>query len=165
MKLIIPDNIEKIDRDTVVKFLDIKPGTTEPSWALEGIGISDMGIEFNPQVNSEKWVIEKNSRNDHSSNQKQSSISKECYKNDPCFEFIRSCIDKLNCKTHILDVEFWNEVEDGVYKAKKSDGKVVVTKYLSDKTVIEYDLYYDGDPVEGTVTMTKGVPTFTPSAD
>lgn len=165
MKINIPENIEKIDRDTVMKFLDTKPDTNTPVWALEGIGVTDLGIEFNPQVNSEKWVIEKNSRNDHESNQKQSAVSKKCYKNDPVFEFVHSCMDKLNCKTHILDVEFWNETEEGKYAAKMSDGKIVITKYMADEAVIEYDLYYEGDPIEGTVSMAAGVPTFTPSAD
>lgn len=42
-----------------------------------------------------------------------------------------------------------------------SDGLVAVTSYSGEQ--IEYDLYYDGDPVEGTVTITDGVPTFTPT--
>ena len=42
-----------------------------------------------------------------------------------------------------------------------SDAIITVTSYSGEE--IEYDLYYDGDPVEGTVAISDGVPTFTPS--
>lgn len=161
----IPDNIEKIDRDQFATFLNTTPTETTMSFALLGIGITDYGIEYNPQVDSEKWIVEKNARNDHSSNQKQGSVSQECYKGDPCFEFIEKGRDKLNYKTNILDIDIWNGTTAGVYPAKLNDGKVVITKYMAEKATIEYDLYYDGDAIEGTVTFTDGVPTFTPKAD
>lgn len=162
----IPDNIERLDRDdALVTYLDTTPTESTMTFALLGIGISDYGIEYNPQVDSEKWVIEKNSRSDHSSNQKQGGVSQECYKGDPCFEFIEKGRDVLNYKTHILDIDGWKGTTAGVYPAKLSDGKVVITKYMSEKAVIEYDLRYEGDPIEGNVSFTNGVPTFTPSAD
>lgn len=161
----IPENIQKIDRDQFATYLDTTPSAEAMGFALLGIGVTDYGISYNPQVDSEKWIVEKNARSDHSSNQKQGSVSQECYKGDPCFEFIEKGRDKLNYKTHILDIDRWNGTEAGVYPAKLNDGKIVVTKYMSDKAIIEYDLYYDGDPIEGTVTFTNGVPTFTPSAD
>lgn len=43
-----------------------------------------------------------------------------------------------------------------------SDAIITVTSYSGEE--IEYDIYYDGDPTEGTVAIANGVPTFTPSA-
>lgn len=163
-ELKIPADIKKIDRDQFATYLDTTPSETTMSFALLGIGVTDYGIEYNPQVDSEKWIVEKNARSDHSSNQKQSSVSQECYKGDPCFEFIEKGRDVLNYKTHILDIDRWNGTS-GTYPATLSDGKVVITKYMAEKATIEYDLYYDGDATKGTVTFTNGVPTFTPSAD
>ena len=163
-ELKVPENIEKIDRDQFATYLDTTPNAEKMVFALLGIGVTDYGIEYNPQVDSEKWIVEKNARSDHSSNQKQGSVSQECYKGDPCFEFIEKGRDILNYKTHILDIDRWNGT-DGVYPATLSDGKIAITKYMAEKATIEYDLYYDGDATKGTVSFANGVPTFTPSAD
>lgn len=49
------------------------------------------------------------------------------------------------------------------YPATMSDGKVVITSYMGEDAKIEYDLYYEGNPTPGTVTISDGVPTFIPS--
>lgn len=160
----IPDNIQKIDRDdALVTWIDTTPSVSSPTWALLGIGITDYGIEFNAQIDTEKWIVEKNARTDHTSNQKQGTITQKMYKNDPCYEFAKAGMDKLNYKTHILDVDGTEET-GGSYPAKMSDGLLVVTSYGGENAEIGYELHYDGDPVEGTVTVSNGVPTFTPTA-
>ena len=118
---------------------------------------------MNAQVDTEKWIVEKNARTDHSSNQKQGDVTQKMYKNDPCYEFARAGLDVLNYKTHILDV-FGAEGNNGSYPAKMSDGLLVVTSFGGENAEIGYSLYYNGDPVEGTVTIADGVPTFVPSA-
>lgn len=160
----IPDNIEKIERSQFLTYLDVTPTGTNPSWKILGIGITDYGIAYNPQVDTEKWIIENNARTDHTSNQKQGSVSQTAYKNDPLFEFVNEGRDKLNYKTHILDIDVWNGATSGnttTYPATMSDGKIAITNYMGENATIEYDLYYEGDIVEGTVTITNGVPTFT----
>lgn len=161
---VIPDNIQKIDRDdALVTWLDTTPSTNTPTWALLGIGITAYGIAFNPQVDTEKWIVEKNARTDHSSNQKQGDITQKMYKNDPCYEFAKAGMDKTNYVTHILDVDGAYGTA-GSYPAKMSDGLLTVTNYGGENAEIEYSLYYNGDPIEGTVTIENGVPTFTPNA-
>lgn len=158
----IPDDIVKIDRDQFLTFLDITPSATA-TYAILGIGITDYGISYNPQVDQEKWIIEKNARSIHRSNQKQGSVSQTIYKNDPCFEFVAEGRDKTNYRTHILDVDTWNGTGNS-YPAKLSDGLITVTQFMNEDAVIEYDLYYNGDATEGTVTFDNdGVPTFTPN--
>lgn len=157
----IPENIEKIERNQFLTYLDTTPSSTE-TWKILGIGITDYGIAYNPQVDTEKWIIEKNARTDHTSNQKQGSVSQTAYKNDPLFEFVAEGRDQLNYKTHILDIDMWNG-NGSTYPATKSDGKIVVTNYMGENATIEYDLYYEGDSVDGTVTITDGVPTFVPN--
>ena len=158
----VPENIVKVNRSQFLTFLDTTPAGSTPTWAVLGVGITDYGISYNPQVETEKWIIEDNARTDHQSNQKQSSVSQKIYKNDPCFEFVQAGRDVLNYKTHILDIDSWNG-NGGTYPAKMSDGVVAITQFMNEDAVIEYDLYYDGDAVEGTVTITNGVPVFTPN--
>lgn len=158
----IPDNIEKINRSQFLTFLDTTPTVSTPTWAVLGIGITDYGVDYNPQVDTEKWIIEDNARNDHTSNQKQGSVEQKIYKNDPCFEFAAAGRDKLNYKTHILDIDRWNGT-GSTYPATYNDGILVVTSTLGEDATLSYDLYYNGDAVEGTVTITDGVPVFTPN--
>lgn len=160
-----PDNIRKIDRDdALITFLDTTPAVSSPTWKLLGVGITAYGISYNPQVETEKWIIEKNARTDHESNQKQSDVTQTMHKNDPCYEFAKDGRDKLNYATHILDIDGAYGTE-GSYPAKMSDGLLTITSYGGENAEIGYTLYYNGDPVEGTVTVdAQGVPTFTPNA-
>ena len=160
---LIPSDIEKLKRSQFLSYLDTTPTGNTRTWAVLGVGITEYGVAYNPQVDTEKWIIEDNSRTDHSSNQKQGSVTQKCYKNDPVFTFVNNGRDKLNYKSHILDIDMWNGTE-GSYPAKMNDVIITVNNYMGENAEIEYDIYYDGDTVEGTVTIADGVPTFTPSA-
>lgn len=159
----VPEGIEKVNRSQFLTYLDTTPNGNTRTWAILGVGITDYGVSYNPQVDTEKWIIEDNARNDHTSNQKQGSVEQKIYKGDPCFEFAAAGRDKLNYKTKILDIDRWNGTGSS-YPAKMSDGKLVVTEAMGENATLSYDLYYDGDVVEGTVTFTGNVPTFTPTA-
>ena len=156
---LIPSDIVKNKRSQYQKFLDITPNSSA-SWKVIGIGITEANVEYNPQVDTEKWIIEDTARSDHSSNQKQIAITQKCYKGDPEFEFINSGRDKLNYVSHILEIDTWNGTV-GSYPAKKSDCLITVTSYSGEE--IEYTIYFNGDPIDGTATISDGVPTFAPS--
>lgn len=158
----VPTGIEKVNRSQFLTYIDTTPASQTPTWAILGVGITDYGISYNPQVETEKWIIEDNARNDHTSNQKQGSVEQKIYKGDPCFEFAAEGRDQLNYKTHILDIDRWNG-DGSSYPAKMCDGKLVVTEAFGEDATLSYDLYYDGDIVEGTVTFTDKVPTFVPN--
>ena len=158
----VPSGIEKINRSQFLTYIDTTPSGNSRTWAVLGVGITDYGISYNPQVDTEKWIIEDNARNDHTSNQKQGSVEQKIYKNDPCFEFANAGRDKLNYITNILDIDRWNG-NGTSYPAKMTAGKLVVTETMGENATLSYDLYYDGDAVEGNVTFTGNVPTFTPT--
>ena len=65
----IPDNIEKIKRSQFLTFIDTTPDGNSRTWAVLGIGVDEYATEYNPQVDTEKWIVEDNARNDHTSNQ------------------------------------------------------------------------------------------------
>lgn len=159
---LIPNDIEKINRSQWLTYLDITPSEASPTWKVLGIGITDYSVDFNPQVDTEKWIIEDNARSDHTSNEKQGSVTQKTYKGDDLFEFVAKGRDELNYATHILDIDRWDG-DGSTYPAKYSDGKIVITSILGENSEIEYDIYYDGDVVEGTVTIADGVPTFIPT--
>lgn len=158
---VIGDDIEKIKRSDFLTYIDTTPSSSDPTWAVLGVGVDEYATSYNPQVDTEKWIVEDNARNDHTSNQKQGSVTQKCYKNDPEFAFVAAGRDQLNYKTHILDIDVWNGTT-GSYPAKMSNAIIAITSYSGEE--IEYDIYYDGDPEEGTVAISSGTPTFTPSA-
>jgi hypothetical protein len=154
--------MKKMDRTEAVTYLNTTPSTTA-TYKVLGWGINAYGIDYNPQVSTEKDIIHQNASTSHDGNQKQGTVSQKIYKDDPCFVYVNSLRDKSgsDVETDIIDIDTWDEVSDGVYRAKKSDVTIAVTKYMDETAVIEYDIYYNGDPVEGTATITAGVPTFT----
>ena len=158
----VPSGIEKINRSQFLTYLNTTPTAQSPKWDVLGVGITEYGIAFNPQVDTEKWIIEDNARNDHSSNQKQGSVTQRCYKGDPVFEFINAGRDQLNYKTQVLDIDRWNGTGT-TYPAKLNDVMITVENYMGENAEIEYTIYYDGDSTDGTVTFTGSTPTFTPT--
>ncbi len=157
----VPENIEKIKRSQFLTYLNT--GTSaNPTWSILGVGITEYGIDYNPQVDTEKWIIEDNARNDHSSNQKQSSVTQKCYKGDAVFEFINGARDQLNFKAQILDIDRWNGTGT-TYPAKKNDVMITINSYMGENAEIEYTIYYDGDAVDGSVTFAGTTPSFTPT--
>ena len=157
----VPSGIEKIKRSQFLTFLNT--GTSAvPVWSVLGVGVTEYGIDYNAQVDTEKWIIEDNARNDHSSNQKQSSVTQKCYKGDAVFEFINAGRDQLNYKAQVLDIDRWNGTGT-TYPAKKNDVMITVDKYMGEDAEIEYTIYYDGDATEGTVTFAGNTPSFTPT--
>ena len=154
---IIPEDIEKLKTSQYLRFINITPHTDTYTWKIIGIGITDLETSYNPQVDTEKWIIEDTARNDHTGNQKQSSVTQKCYKNDPIFEFANEGRDKLNYTTDVLEIDTWDG-ENGVYSAKMSDALLTVSSYTGAE--IGYNLYFNGDPIEGTASIENGVPTF-----
>lgn len=138
----VPENIEKIKRSQFLTYIDTTPSSTA-TWAILGVGVNEYAVSQNPQVETEKWIIEDNARNDHTSNQKQGSVTQRCYKNDPEFEFIAAGRDQLNYVTHVLDVDTWDG-SVGSYPAKMSDAIIAITSYSGEE--IQYDIYYNRRP-------------------
>lgn len=151
----------KVRRDQFRTYL--KTGASD--WGLIGHGVTDYGISYNPQVETVKWIIHQNATSTLGSFQKQGDIEQEIYEGEPCFEYIYSIMDKVGSEveTEVLDIDTYKGT-DGVYPAKKSKVAVVINNYMGEEAKIEYSIYYNGDPEDGTVTIDEsGKPTFTKS--
>ena len=156
-------NYEKIKRSQIATFIDTTPNDT-PSYKILGVGISSYGISYNPQTEQEQWIIHDNATTTVTGMQKSGDVEQRMYKGDPCFEYVNGLRDKTGgeCETTAIDVDMWNATGT-TYKAKKQNITIAVTSYGGEVNAsIGYTIYYNGDPIEGTVTITSGVPTFTP---
>lgn len=152
----------KITEDQFVRFIDTTPTSQNPTWALvAAVEEGGAGIDYNPNIDRLKLIVNKNANTNHTSNDKQMSVTYLAYKGDPCFAFVNAGRDQLNYKTRLLEVDLWDETS-GSYSAKMSEATIGITSYHGD--TIEFDVYTDGDGQDGTVTVTSNIPTFTPTA-
>ena len=162
----------KVTREQIASYLNIKPGS-EAVWAILGVGITDYGQSFNPQVTTEKWIIHKNATSSLDSYQIQGDVSQKCYFGDPVYDFVnnlrRTAGVGSKVETQILDIDLYDSTGEDTaisYKATMYDCIIAVTSYATgENPVIEYSIYYNGDPKVGTVTIADGAPTFTPDAE
>ena len=153
--------LERITEDQFVRFIDITPSSQAPTWALvAAVEEGGAGIDYNPNIDRLKLIVNKNASSNHTSNDKQMSVTYLAYKGDNCFEFVNAGRDKLNYKTHLLEVDLWDE-DGGNYSAKYSDATIGITSYHGD--TIEFDVYADGDANDGRVSVSNNTPTFTPT--
>ena len=159
----------KVTRDQIASYLNVAPNGEDEKWAIIGVGITDYGQSYNPQVETEKWIIHKNATSSLESFQIQGDVSQKCYFGDEVYDFVNDL--RRNAKvgskvnTQVLDIDLY-DAEGNTYKATKYDCAVVVTSYATGETpVIEYSIYYNGDPKVGTVTIGEdGKPVFEESA-
>jgi len=153
--------LERITEDQFVRFIDITPSSQTPTWALvAAVEEGGAGIDYNPNIDRLKLIVNKNASSNHTSNDKQMSVTYLAYKGDNCFEFVNAGRDKLNYKTHLLEVDLWDE-DSGNYSAKYSDATIGITSYHGD--TIEFNVYADGDATDGRVSVSNNTPAFTPT--
>ena len=151
------NDYEKILESDFLRFIDTTPTSQNPTWVLiAAVEEGNAGIDYNKNSDRTKLIVNKGATTNQTSQDKQMSVPYLAYKNDPCFEFVNAGRDELNYKTRILEVDIWN---DGA--AKMSNGTIDVTSYHGD--TIEFNVFFDGDPTEGVVTMSGNTPTFTPT--
>lgn len=159
----------KVTREQIASYLNTAPGTGTPTWSIIGVGITDYGQSFNPQVETEKWIIHKNATSTLESFQIQGDVSQKCYFGDPVYDYVNNLRRTAGVgnavNTQVLDVDMYDAEGTGTnakYKATLYECAVVVTSYATGESpVIEYSIYYNGDPKIGTVAITDEAPTFT----
>lgn len=164
---------KKVTREQIATYLNTTPGESSEKWSIVGVGITDYGQSFNPQIETEKWIINKNATSSLESYQIQGDVSQKCYFGDPVYDFVnnlrRTRAIGSQVETQILDVDTYDATGEDTakkYKAQKNDCMIAVTSYGTGETpVIEYSIYYNGDPVVGTVSIADTKPVFTADAE
>ena len=142
----------KIEEDQFLRFINTTPDQLTPTWALiAAVESGGAGIEYNPNIDRIKLIVNKNAISNHTSNDKQLSATYLAYKEDACFAYVEAGRDKLNYRTQLLEVDLWNE-NNGNYAAKLNNATIGITTYNGN--TIEFNLYADGDVTDGTVTIT-----------
>lgn len=158
----------KAKRSQFYTFLNI--GTTEtPDWAREGKFADDLTAQMNPQTTTTQDVTQDTADTDITGYQPSIGLSKSVSKTDPTFAYIDNIRRKRailsDAYSQILNVDVFNENEDGSYPAELQDISIQIDNFggsASNPLTIGYTYNYRGDPVTGKATITDGKPVFTP---
>lgn len=159
----------KLERKCLAQYLDstFDVKKTSPSWFLIGKNVEDMSTELNPDVTVAKDVTGENYAED---NGYTPSLEVDPYYANPDDgAFYEKILDIAmnrkvddDCRTFLLEVL----VEDTAAETHKAWREEVIVKPKSiggkSNVAIPYTVNYAGNRVEGTVTITGKVPTFTP---
>lgn len=159
----------KLKRSHLLHYIDASFGSTTPVWFLIGKDIDDLSVELNPDTETVKNILDETVTND---NGYEPSISADTYyanTKDAIYEKIKDiALNRLtgdDCKTKILEVlvdktaePFSAWIEDAVVKPQSYGGP-------QGGVNIPFNISFDGNRKEGTVTITDKVPTFTANTE
>ena len=154
-------------RDQFVHFVNIatKAGeASDPNWVQEGTGIESLSVSFNPSKDSYKDITKRTATTTFSNYQLSSSISgKRLYSEDEMYNYLNDLRKTATAgETQLIEVNTASAEVGGSYEAVKYDILITITEWLGENATISYDIDY-GNPIQGTVTISDGKPTFVES--
>lgn len=157
----------KLKRSYLLHYIDAGfGGSGSPKWFLIGKDIEDMSVELNPDTETVKNILDETSVND---NGYEPSLSADPYYANPedsIYEKLSSiAMNRLtgdDCKTTILEVLMEGNTES-THKAWTEDVIVKPQSYGGGQGGINipFEVTFNGNRKEGTVTIANKVPTFT----
>lgn len=155
----------EVERTQIASFLNTTPDAVSPTWKILGVGITDYGQTYSANKTTEKWIINKNATTTIDSVAISGDVSQKCYFGDEVYDFVNAIRREIkigdDAKSQILDIDKYDVVSAGTYKATLYDCVISITSYATgEKPMIEYTIDYNGDVTLGVVTITGGVPTF-----
>lgn len=165
--------MEKIKRALIAHFLDTKQSEaySVAEWSRLGINVTEASTEYNPQSETSQDIVSDSASTDLTGYQPTMPVSQQCTKGDPVYELInklrRNRATMGDSYSWLLNVDLY-DVTGSAYAAEVQRVSIQVDTYGGtggEAPVLAYTLNYVGDPVQGTVTMTSGEPTFTATTD
>ena len=160
----------KLEREALMHFIDASFDMSKadtPSWFLIGKDIEEMSVELNPDTETTKNILGETTVKDNGYEPSMSADPYYANPDDSIYEKLRDiAMNRLKgdkCKTRLLEVIIEN-TSDSSHKAWMEDVIVKPQSYGGDTAgvSIPFEISFNGNRQEGTVTITSGVPTFTP---
>ena len=157
--------MSQLYRDQFAHYINTATSGSSKNWELEGIGVEALSIQFNPQVSQYKTIIKRLADSSFDGYQMQSSVSgKRIDSSDPIYQYLDTCRREAKAvETDLLEVDMANTSGTDTYVATQYKVLIVINEFLGENATISYDMYIK-DPVQGTVTISSGDPTFTPAS-
>ncbi len=149
-------------------FLNTDPGKEVEKWGLVGNGMTSGSYSYEASETSETYIIHDNATTTIDSYAVSLDGEMKCIFGDPIYDFINDLRLKLatgtDAETTVLLVDKYMVTEETKFKAQKFDCSISISSYGGDggaTPTIGFKINVNGDPINGTVTLVEGVPTFT----
>ena len=149
-------------------FLNIEPSGSSESWALVGNGMTTGSYTYEATETSETYIVDDNATTTVDSYALSLDGEMKCIFGDEVFDFINELRRKLatgtDAETSVLLVDKYDASETNKFKGQKFACSISISSYGGDggaTPTIGFKINVNGDPTNGTVTISEGVPTFT----
>lgn len=146
----------------------INTGTTAvPVWSKLGKGVTSLPLEYGAQVTTETYIDDENAVTSVDSYQVSAGIDISLFDDTtaPAHAYLedlrKSRATGAAAETEILEVDLSTT---SPYTAQKNSAVVALGTFTVEggkPQVLNVTIYYNGAPVDGTVAISGGVPTFT----
>ena len=158
--------MEKIKRSLFATFINTTPGSETATWAKMGKGITSQSVSYNPNVTTEQYIDEDNAYSSVDSYAPSLDGTQTCYKGEPVFTYIdglrQSRAVGAELETEVLFVYLYDGSENA-YKAEKNACVIQLGEFGGEgggSVQLTYTIGLNGDPEQGTATVTDGKVTF-----
>lgn len=152
-------------RSEFAHYLNVSKTATK-EWKREGLGVDSLSMAYNGQVDQIKDITQDNATAVFNNYQIQSAVTKRISREDEVYGFINEARrETREIYTQLLEIDTKTKNEQGHYEAMEYDVLIVINEFLGENATISYDIYVQGNPRKGTVTIADKVPTFVEDAD
>lgn len=149
-------------------FLNTKPKETTENWGLVGNGMTSGSYTYEAQESNETYIVNDNATTIIDSYAVSIDGEMKCISGDAVYDYINSLRYTLatgtDAETDVLLIDKYDKDTDGAFKAQKFKCSISISSYGGDggaTPTIGFKINVNGDPINGKVTITSGVPTFT----
>ncbi len=150
-------------------FLNIQPDKEE-TWAIVGNGMTTGAYSYDANETSETYIVNDNATTTVDGYTVALDGEMKCIFGDKVYDYINGLRYKLatgtDAETTVLLIDKYDVTEETKFKAQKFNCSISVSSYGGDGGVtptIAFKINVNGDPINGTVTLADGAPTFEPA--
>lgn len=161
-----------VKRPEIVAWLNTMPSSTTKKWGLVGNGMTSGSYSYEAQENSETYIVDENATTTIDGYKLSLDGEMKCLHGDEVYDYINGLRYNMatgsSAETEVLLVDKYDVDETGAYKAQLFKCSVSISSYGGDGGVtptIGFKINVNGTPTNGTVTIDKGIPTFTETAE
>ena len=144
-------------RSLFMTFVDTKPGSNTPTYALIGDGVTELSIAYNPQSTTEQFINQDSGDTSITGYQPNAPVTQQAKKGDAVFEYVNGLRKKRaigeDAETTIVTVDAFDGDAENGYTAEQQKVSVQIDSFggaSTDPLSIGYTLNYKGDPIPGT---------------
>lgn len=158
-------SVGKLERKALVHYINALFGGETPVWFRLGVDIDDMSVDLSPDTESKKNILGETSVVDNGYEPKLSADPYYANPDDSIYPKLKDiAMNRLTgdaCKTKILEVLI--DKKTGPFDAWMEDCIVKPQSYGggAEGVAIPFEVSFNGNREQGTVTLADKVPTFT----